>query len=203
MNKEVEIRVIIKDPFQVEKKLSRIGKFLKSRKQIDKYFVPPQNDFFAQKPTLEYLRVRHERDKSSLNYSFCHTNKEGHLLSTDEYETLVEKADVAEDILLKMGMVPKVTVIKTRKYFEIDEFKVTLDHIAELGYFLEIEAKKDFGGAEKTLEACFKLLNKLDIEYKKSPQMGYPDMILKMGKKSKKFAPCNYLINVNALGGHL
>ena len=190
MNKEVEIRVIIKKPFQVEKKLLEIGKFVKSGKQIDKYFVPPQNDFFAQKPTLEYLRVRYERDKGYLGYSFCHTDKEGHLLSTDEHETLVEKADVAEEILLKMGMVPKVTVIKTRKYFEIDEFKVTLDHIAELGYFLEIEAKKDFGGSEKTLEACFKILNKLDIEYKKSPQMGYPDMILKMSKKSKKFAPC-------------
>lgn len=184
MNQEVEIRVIIKNPAQIEEQLLMVGKFIKSRKQIDKYFVPPQKDYFAIKPTIEYLRVRYENGKNHLNYSFCHLDKNNCLISTDEYETTIEKPEIAEQILKKMGMIHKVTVTKTRKYFEIQNFEVTLDHIDELGDFMEIEAKKDFGNINKTRQACFQLLEKLGVDYKKCPEMGYPDMLIEKAKKS-------------------
>lgn len=45
MNQEVEIQVKIKNPGEVEKKLRKIGKYLGTKKQIDKYFVPSNRDF--------------------------------------------------------------------------------------------------------------------------------------------------------------
>ncbi len=91
---------------------------------------------------LEYLRIRFEKGKNHLNYSFLHFKKDGWLKKTDEYETLVENPKIAEEILVKIGLIPKITVVKTRKYFDCGNFEVTLDQIKGLGDFMEVEAKK-------------------------------------------------------------
>ena len=179
-NIEVEIQVIIKNPEKTEERLNEVGKFVKSRKQVDKYFVPPYRDFFAAKDMPdEYLRVRHEEDKNHLNYSFLHFGEDGWLRSTDEYETLVDKPEVVEEIFNKIGLILKVTVTKTRKYFDCGDFEVTLDQIEDLGDFMEVEAKKDFGGVDKTRKACEDFLSSLNVEYEIQREMGYPRMLYK------------------------
>jgi len=178
-NVEVEIQVIIKNPERIEKRLNEVGKFIKSRKQIDKYFVPSQKDFFAKNMPDEYLRIRHEEGKNHLNYSFLHFGENGWLESTDEYETLVDKPEIAEEIFKKIELILKVTVKKTRKYFDCGDFEVTLDEIEDLGNFMEIEAKKDFGGVDKTRKACSDFLNSLNVEYEIQKEMGYPRMLYK------------------------
>ncbi len=182
MNKEVEIRVIIKDFKKAEERLLNLGKFVKSRKQIDKYYYPKNHNFYAREPIKEYLRIRREKGGHHLNYSYCHLEKDGSLISTDEYETLTSDPEVLEKIFARIDMVHKITVTKIRKYFVLKDFEVVLDYIKELGYFMEIEAKKDFGGEKKTKEKCFELLDKLNIDYKKSPEMGYPTMVMRARK---------------------
>lgn len=177
MNKEIEIQVKIKDPSDVEKKLERVGKFVKTRKQTDKYFVPPQRDFFTKEPPTEYLRIRQEKDGNHLNYSFVHFDDNNQMLSTDEYETFVDNPETIKEIFEKIGLIFKIKVVKTRKYFDCGNFEVTLDHIENLGDFMEVEAKKDFGGAEKTREACLNFLKNLNIEYTLKPLAGYPRML--------------------------
>lgn len=183
-NVEVEIQVIVKDPDKIEKELNRVGKFVKSRKQIDKYFVPADRNYFDKEPPDEYLRVRYEDGKNHFNYSFLHFDDKGWLRSTDEYETLVDKPEVVEEILKKVGLIIKVTVEKTRKYFDCGDFEVTLDQIKDLGNFMEVEAKKDFGGVDKTREACSNFLNNLNVEYEINKNMGYPRMLY---RKMNKF----------------
>ena len=178
-NVEVEIQVIIKNPEKVEKRLNEVGNFIKSRKQVDKYFVPPYRDFFAKDMPDEYLRVRHEEDKNHLNYSFLHFGEDGWLRNTDEYETLIDKPEVVEEIFKKIGLIPMVTVKKIRKYFDCGDFEVTLDQIENLGDFMEVEAKNDFGGVDKTRKACSDFLNSLKIEYEIQKDMGYPRMLYK------------------------
>ena len=186
MKKEVELQIIIKNPTEVERKLRKIGKFIKTRKQIDKYFVTPYKDFFAKEPPIEYLRIRFEKGKNHLNYSFLHFGKDGRLRATDEYETLVDKPAIVEEVFKKIGFVPKVTVIKTRKYFDCGNFEVTLDKVKGLGNFMEIEAKRDFGGVNKTRKACLDFLRKLNIKYELHRQMGYPRMLYRKLKKTKR-----------------
>ena len=178
-NVEVEIQVIVKNPEKAETRLNEVGKFIKSRKQIDKYFVPPYRDFFAKDMPDEYLRVRYEEDKNHLNYSFLHFGEDGWLRNTDEYETLVDKPEVVEEVFEKIGLILKVTVKKIRKYFDCGDFEVTLDQIENLGDFMEVEAKKDFGGVDKTRKACENFLNSLNIEYEIQKDMGYPRMLYK------------------------
>ena len=108
---------------------------------------------------------------------FCHFNKNEELIMTKEYETIVQNPKMIEQILQKLGMACKITVAKTRKYFEIDGFEIVLDNIKELGDFIEIEAKKDFGSVEKNKKACQDLLKKLNIKHKFVKRPGYPRMI--------------------------
>lgn len=178
-NIEVEIQVFIQDPSKAEARLNEAGKFVKSREQTDKYYILPHRDFFAKDMPDEYLRIRHEQDRSHLNYSFLHFNEDGWLRATDEYETLIEKPEVAEEIFERINLVPKVVVKKVRKYFDCGDFEVTLDNIEDLGDFMEVEARKDFGGIDVTREACKKFLDSLNIEYKIQKEMGYPRMLYK------------------------
>lgn len=184
MNVEVEIRVILVDPKLAEEKILEKGKFIKTRKQVDKYFSPKDENYYVQVPAIKYLRVREEDGKNHLNYSFCHLADDETLLSTDEYEVEINNPEVAAQILEKIGMVLQITVTKERKYFEVEDFEITIDHIEELGYFMEIEAKKDFGGVDEARKTCFSLLEKLGIDYKKAPDMGYPSMVQEKQKNT-------------------
>ena len=46
-----------------------------------------------------------------------------------------------------------ITVDKTREIYDCKDFEVVLDNVKNLGNFLEIEAKKDLGGLEKTKQS--------------------------------------------------
>ncbi len=178
-NIEVEIQAFIKDPTKIEARLNEVGKFVKSRKQVDKYYVLPHRDFFAKDMPDEYLRIRYEEGRNHLNYSFLHFGEDGWLKATEEYETLVDKPETIEEIFEKINLILKVVVKKTRKYFDCGDFEVTLDNIENLGDFMEVEAKKDFGGIDKTRKACEDFLNSLNVEYEVQKEMGYPRMLYK------------------------
>ena len=182
-NIEVEIQAKIENPREVEYKLKKVGEYLRTRKQTDKYFVLPQRDFFAKDPPIEYLRVRYEQDKNHLNYSFLHFDKKGWLKATDEYETLIERPEIVEEIFKKMGFIPKVTVSKIRKYFNCGDFEVTLDKVEQLGNFIEVEAKKNFGSIDKTRKACQNFLDNLKIKYEIKKLQGYPYMLYRKLKQ--------------------
>ncbi|MDI6883275.1 MAG: class IV adenylate cyclase [Patescibacteria group bacterium] len=124
-----------------------------------------------------------KKGKNHLNYSFLHFGKDGWLEVTDEYETPVERPEIVEEIFKKIGLIPKVTVIKTRKYFDCGNFEVTLDRVKNLGNFMEIEARRDFGSITKTRKACLDFLKNLNIKYEMRPQMGYPRMLYRKLKK--------------------
>ena len=180
MNEEIEIKVILKNPEELEQRLNDIAQFIKEKTQKDEYFVPAGNDFFAVNPTKEYLRIRHQQGKSEMGYHYCHFNDSGELLKTDGYETVVEDPEMTAVILEKLGFTKKVTVTKQRKYYEYKDFEILIDYIEELGYFLEIEAKKRHGNVEETIEQCYALLDEIGAKWEKtSKEGGYPDRILK------------------------
>jgi adenylate cyclase class 2 len=178
MNREIEIKVYILNKDRAEKQILRAGgKFQAERRQLDSYWVPLGDDYFLRKPQVEYLRVRTEKGRSHLNYSVCRWGKDEVLESTDEWEVEIVDPGILELILSKIGFVRKVTVKKVRKYFTIGDFEVALDSVEELGEFLEIEAKKDMGGVEKTRGACVALLDSLSLEYTLCNEL-YPNLVL-------------------------
>ncbi|NCN99160.1 class IV adenylate cyclase [Candidatus Pacearchaeota archaeon CG10_big_fil_rev_8_21_14_0_10_35_219] len=186
MNEEVEIKVELKNPEEVDKKLREIAKFVKAKDQKDDYYTPAHKDFFDKKVPDEYLRVRYEDGRSELCYHYLHlaADEAVTLYKTDEYEVKIEDAEMMKTILEKLDMVHKVTVNKHRKTFDYKEFEVVLDYIEELGNYIEVELKKVEGSFEDMLQKCYGVLDEVGAEWEKIPAelRGYPIMIL--AKKS-------------------
>jgi predicted adenylyl cyclase CyaB len=178
MNEEIEIKVFLKNQKEVEEKLKNIAKFVKEKKQTDEYFVPKHKDFFKFNPVTEYLRVRNENGKNCIEYMFCHFDKEGWLVKTDEYKLKIDDTEMASEILKKLEMIHKVTVTKVRKVFDYKDFEVCIDFIKELGYFIEVEAKKMLGSLEETKKKCYDVLSEIGADWEQTKNMGYPLMIL-------------------------
>ncbi len=178
MNEEIEIKVALKNPAQVEETLNKIAKFINSKEQVDQYFTPKNHDFFKQKPVTEFLRIRTDKDNSSLDYHFCHFDNNNDLLKSDEYETEINNPEVFASTLKNLGFIKKVTVTKLRKTFIYKDFEIVLDFIKELGPFLEVEAKKSFGTAEQTRAECLKILKEINAEWDKPINKGYPELVL-------------------------
>jgi len=180
MNEEIEIQVILKNPEQVEVKLKEIAKFIKEKTQKDEYFVPKHEDFFAPEMPIRYLRVRHEDGNDSVSYHFLHFEEDNEELDkTDEYTTKVEDPKMMSIILKKLDMTNSVTVTKHRKYFDYKDFEILIDHIEELGYFMEVEAKKPLGSLKETKKECYKILEEIEAKWETPKIRGYPRMILK------------------------
>lgn len=183
MNEEIEIKVILKNPDQVEKRLKEIGKLIKEEEQKDEYFVPKDNDFFAEHPTREYLRIRYKGDTSKLCYHYCHYDDKGELLKTDEYETEIKDPEMMATILKNLNFVKRVTVVKHRTYYEYKGFEVLIDKVDGLGCFLEVEAKENSFPSNITVEevrnSCYEILKEIGAEWEHVPRGGYPDLLIR------------------------
>lgn len=186
MNVEVEIKVKIENLEGIKKRVSEIGKLIKSIKQIDEYYVPLHRDFFAQKVRTEWLRIRTNPDKTVFEYDLSvNKDKNGKQEYAKEYETGISEPDEFRKILDFLNFRKVITVEKQREYWDCGNIEVALDKIKDLGDFIEAEAKGDFKTSKEAEEACLNMLYKLGIKDAKEKQInkGYPELLLdKNGK---------------------
>lgn len=177
MNIEVEIKVKVKDFKELELKIKRLGKLKKELHQVDDYYTPVHRDFFKQDPPEEFLRIRTDT-KTSFEYHVAKRTN-GEKTHAEEYELGINDEEMLKKILNFLDIKKKITVDKQRKVYECGNFEICLDYVKNLGHFLEIEAKKDFGGVENTKKECEKFLQNLNIEYQEVPDLGYPNLVLR------------------------
>jgi len=187
MNVEVEIKVKVDNFEEIKKKVSEIGKLIKSIKQVDDYFVPCQRDFFANKPQpVEHLRIRTNPDKSVFEYTKTINLKENlDYDCAEEYETEISNPEEFRKVLDFLDFKKVVTVDKQREYWMCGEIEVALDIVKNLGTFVEAEAKGDFRSNKDAKKACIGFLESLGVKEvgKKQTKKGYPSLILEKNSK--------------------
>jgi adenylate cyclase class 2 len=143
---EVELKVrAAHDPLR--DRLDDAGLTFQNRvRQIDTYYDAPHRDFAA---TDEALRVREESpfgpDGTAGEATTAVTYK-GPLVddrskTREEHETAVADGDAVGDILDALGFEPAATVEKDRERYVRDGYTVTLDAVAGLGEFVEVETE--------------------------------------------------------------
>lgn len=180
MHEEIEIRVVLKDPVVARAALNESARFIKERVQKDEYFVPRDDDFFAAEKPDKWFRVRAEQGADSLNFSLCRFDGNGKLMQTEEYESGIANPGAVSEILQKVGFIKKAEVIKSRAYFQYQDYEITIDEVDNLGTLMEVELKRP--AALLILEEkqkCYAALAELGIAWEEAPNMGYPMMILK------------------------
>ena len=163
---EVEVKVhLTKKKFdEVEKKLKKIAKFIKTSSQIDDYYSPAHRNFAKPKYPYEWLSVRKRDAGFKINYKHWYPEGIKETTHCDEFETGVEDVSKLEKILKALDIKKIVTVNKTRRvYLYKNEIEIAMDTVKDLGYFIEAEAMKDMGGVKKTREYLIKFLNSFGI----------------------------------------
>lgn len=189
MNIEVEIKVKIRGLRQIKDKLRSYGKLTKSIKQIDEYYIPYHRDFFAQKPfPVEWLRIRTNPDKTIFEYDkSINKNAKGEQEYAEEYETEISQPNELRKILEFLDFKKVITVEKEREIWNCGDFEICLDKVKNLGFFIEVEAKRNFGNSADAKKACYEFLNKLGINVtsKNIINTGYPVLLLKYKTKKR------------------
>jgi adenylate cyclase class 2 len=181
-NLEIEIKIPLDKNtfFGIKEKLKNLTKFEKTSHQIDEYFTPPHQNFVAPEFPFEWLSIRKRAGKSIINYKHYYPENVELTTHCDEFETKIEKQDQLEKIFSTLNFKKLITVEKKREvYIYNDEFEIALDVVKELGYFIEIEAIKDFGNVELTREKLFEFAKGLGIDISKTDKRGYPFLLMK------------------------
>ncbi len=148
---EVKLRVDCDAVEDLIKRLSSKASLRGPVEERDVYFSHPCRDLSR---TDEAVRVRYVDGRPC-----CLTYKGPRQVSTYKarLEVSVGVSDDPEPLLRSLGFTRYVEVVKTRTYVDLGDAEVTVDRVAGLGCFVEVESK---GGDE---EAVSRVLGELGL----------------------------------------
>jgi len=177
---EIEITVNIENSKSLIDFLEKNAEFKREKHQVDEYFSPVHRDFTEVRPVREWLRLRNEDGKYSINYKNWHYDDDPERSSyCDEYETKVEDLDKIKKILEVLDLKPLVKVDKLRKTWVYNDYEVDVDSVKELGDFVEIEyIGKEKVDPKKSTDEMVNFLKKLGCGKIKRDYVGYPFRLL-------------------------
>ena len=157
---EVEVKARINSFKEMEEKLENLGAAkTKTEFQEDIYFASPIVDFAE---TDEALRVRTTNNGIFITYKGPKLNDKAK--TRKEVEMSIESAEKAKDIFTEIGFRPVRTVRKDRKYYQYENFEISLDDVKGLPPYMEIEiALEDGEDYSLAQERIFELFERLNI----------------------------------------
>lgn len=179
---EIEIRVPVSesDFTALRNRLLQTPGLSKSVSQSDDYFSAPNRDFLAPAFPFEWLSVRKRGNRVVLNYKHFFPENVPTTTHCEEVETDVGSREALLRMLASLGFQKLVTVEKERETFDANgEFEIALDRVSELGFFVEVEALKDFGGVELTRKKVHAFASSLGLDVHSADQRGYPFLLMK------------------------
>jgi adenylate cyclase class 2 len=163
---EVEIKAIVEDLKAMEEKLRIMGaKFLREVVEEDEYFNHPCRDF-AQ--TDEAVRIRND---GTLTYKGPKVDKD--TKSREEVNVEIGSMVDARRLLVSLGFRPVAKVLKRRKYYKIDTLTISLDHLPELGDFVEVECIGEYEPCKERVMSMAK-----ELKLRKFIRKSYLEIVL-------------------------
>jgi len=179
-DKEIEIQVQIENSNKLISFLNKHAKFIGEKHQVDKYFSPAHRNFTKVRPVVEWLRLRDSSGKYSINYKNWHYDKHGRSHYCDEYETPIESLEQLEKIFDALDIKEIVTVDKTRRLYQYQDYEIAIDSIKGLGDFVEIEYKGELGNhkPEDITKKMVNFLKELNCGRITRNYVGYPFQLL-------------------------
>ena len=182
--KEVEIKLAVEPAVfdRIKKELRTAYGPGKVSIQVDDYYTPAHRNFISPEFPFEWLSIRRRGGRAILNYKHFHPEGCDKFTHCDEIETELASPDQTEKIFAAMDIKKLITVEKEREKFVIGDFEVSMDSVKDAGFFIEVEALKDFGGVHKTRKAIEDFAIKLGLDPVKADNRGYHYLMLKSKK---------------------
>jgi adenylate cyclase class 2 len=177
---EVELKFELKNPEEIVNELKKKAEFLGEETQKDTYYIPFHRNFIKQTPVSEWLRLREVKNKASINYKKWHFIDDKKSISCDEFESIVENSNEIKNIFKHLDIKELIIVEKTRKNWKYKNAIISIDHVNELGDYIEIEIMKDSKDElAKANEEINEIAGELKANLGNQDNEGYPFMLLK------------------------
>lgn len=145
--------------------------------QRDTYYDAPTRDFAE---TDEALRIRREEregeERAMLTYKGPLVGEAGK--TREERETGVENGDIMGSILDSLGFVPVETVEKERERFSLGEYVVTLDRVADLDEFVEVETEASESDLDSARAGVAGTVESLGLDPDEETRTSYLELVL-------------------------
>ena len=176
---EVEVKV----PAELEVVRERLETLeatrLGSVVQEDVYYNAPHRDFAE---TDEALRIRTERPADGLEQT--RVTYKGPLVDAEtktreEFETGIDDDETTDAILTSLGFEPTATVRKDRERFSLEGYTITLDSVADVGEYVEVETEVDGESEVETArEGAYGVLERLGLDPDDQLRTSYLGLLL-------------------------
>jgi len=185
-NIEIEIKVRIEKSDVLLDFLEKNGEFQGEHHQVDEYFTPAHKDYVSVRPVDEWLRLREQDGKFSINYKLWHRDETGKSMYCDEIETSVGSTEQMRKIFQALECRSLVVVDKIRKAWIYKDYEVAVDSVKNLGNFVEIEymGKDENPDPKKIASEMLQFLQNLNCGTIQEDNVGYPYLLL-FGEEQK------------------
>tara|TARA_Y100000310_G_scaffold250360_1_gene256558 strand:+ start:889 stop:1446 length:558 start_codon:yes stop_codon:yes gene_type:complete len=174
---EIELKFPLLNADRLIEKLKLLSE-PKSAYQKDTYFIPAHRDFLKQTPINEWLRIREDDHGVSINYKHWHKKDDAEAISCDEFETGLQDASTLRKILEKLDFKEIIVVEKQRNNWNHKNVIVSVDRVAGLGDFIEVEFDGDSESIEEAKKHLLEVLREIEAEVGEQKYKGYPHLIL-------------------------
>ena len=177
---EVEVKVPA-DHGAVEERLAALGARREATLvQRDTYYDAPGRDFAE---TDEALRIRRETRDGGDGAESARVTYKGPLVdraskTRKEHEVGVADGDGMAAILDALGFEPVETVEKERDRYRLDGYAITVDTVAGVGEFVEVETEAPEEEIETAREGVYDLLRKLGLDPDDQVRTSYLELLL-------------------------
>lgn len=163
--------------------------------QTDTYYDAPHREFAETDEALRTRRVRRlDSDGGNGTTNAANTSDssgengvtltyKGPLVDDTsktrvERETVVGDGEELTEILSALGFEPAATVEKRREFFTVDGYTVTLDDVAGLGEFVEVEREATEADVEEVREGAIDVLESIGLNPEDGIRTSYLELLL-------------------------
>lgn len=148
--------------------------------QTDTYYDHPCRSFAD---TDEALRIRREQDRATDDGTTVRLTYKGPLVeqnskTREEHETVVANGDAMAAALEGLGFDPVAEVEKDRERYDLRGYRVTLDEVAGIGSFVEVETEGSRDEVEPLRTGAYDLCRDLDLDPTDQIRTSYLELVL-------------------------
>ncbi|MEA1932679.1 MAG: class IV adenylate cyclase [Euryarchaeota archaeon] len=175
---EVELKLRADHDDLRERLADRGATHTASKQQTDTYYNAPHREFAE---TDEALRIRYEQPadgEAVTKITYKGPLVESESKTREEHETAVDDEQALTGILSGLGFEPAARVEKDREFYALDGYTISLDNVADLGEFVEIEREATEDEVEAVREGAVDLLSQLGFDPSEQIRTSYLGLLL-------------------------
>ncbi len=145
--------------------------------QIDTYYDAPHRSFES---TDEALRLRRERSEGDERVELTYKGPlvDSQSKTREEFETGLTDAGAAKKLLDRLGFDPAATVRKERDRYALGDLTVSLDDVADVGEYVEVERLAPEDDISAVRSEIYDVLERLGLDPSEQVRTSYLGMKL-------------------------